>query len=231
MMKYALIAAGFLLAGCTSQWDMQGVDPKDYYGEHPIKNTLETRNASVVAHFMPKESRLTADEIDNLQTALHNVSPAAAESVTLWLANADMKNEPRKESIARSLHIMGYDKNKIMFKPSAVLARGDVEIDIAYAAVIAPDCPDWRTSPVTTYSNTTQGNFKCAQEVNLGLMVADPHDLVRGSGDVEIDTEKASRAIQDYHSVASVNAPKGATDAAAAANAAAAAVTSGTSPQ
>ncbi len=54
-------------------------------------------------------------------------------------------------------------------------------------------------SPVTTYSNTHQGNFKCAQVVNLGLMVADPHDLVKGTGDVPTDTERASKAVQDYH--------------------------------
>ena len=75
---------------------------------------------------------------------------------------------------------------------------GDVQVNVAYAVVVPPDCPDWRTSPVTTYSNTMQGNFQCSQVVNTGLMVADPHDLVRGTGDVQNDTEVPVKAIENY---------------------------------
>ena len=66
------------------------------------------------------------------------------------------------------------------------------------AAVVLPDCPDWRMSPVTTYSNTHQANFGCATTVNLGLMVADPHDLVRGTGAAGMDTQRNSQVISDY---------------------------------
>ena len=31
-------------------------------------------------------------------------------------------------------------------------------------------------------------------------MVADPHDLVRGTGDVAPDSERSSKVIQDYNS-------------------------------
>ena len=74
--------------------------------------------------------------------------------------------------------------------------RDHVRIDVRYAVVVPPNCPDWRTSPVTTYSNTMlAGNFKCASVVNLGMMVADPHDLVKGTGDVAPDVVRDSDVI------------------------------------
>ena len=40
----------------------------------------------------------------------------------------------------------------------------------------------------------------CAQAVNLGLMVADPHDLEHGQGSIWTDTERDAQALSDYRS-------------------------------
>lgn len=76
--------------------------------------------------------------------------------------------------------------------------------------LISPNCPDWKTSPVTTYSNTKQGNIGCATVTNLGLMLEDPRDLERGAsgGHITPDTARSSLAIQNYRSgTASPTAP------------------------
>lgn len=208
MMKYSSIACLVLLSGCVSNWDMQGHDPKDYYAEHPIKNQLETRNISARVHFNSKEQRLSGDEIDKLRADLHGISPMAAESIVVQAMPLDMKNEARKQSMTKLLRSMGYTKPKIKFIQSPLLGRDTMEVDITYMTVVLPDCPDWRMSPVTTYSNTHQGNFKCAHETNLGLMVADPHDLVRGTGEaVTPDSERSSIVLQQYRSGKSFGAP------------------------
>ncbi|MDE3059706.1 MAG: hypothetical protein KGJ06_01690 [Pseudomonadota bacterium] len=188
-----------LLCACTPQWDMQGNDPVEYYADHPIKNTLQTHGVSWIAHFTPSGTQLSQEEIAKLHAALHNVSPPAADLVQIQLSQSDMKNVERKASLTKALRHMGYNKDNILFEPSADLARDDAQISVTYTTVVAPDCPDWRTSPVTSYSNTWQGNFYCSQAVNLGVMVADPHDLVRGSGDVPLDTSRAAAVVSDYH--------------------------------
>ena len=68
--------------------------------------------------------------------------------------------------------------------------------------LISPNCPDWKTSPVTTYSNTKQGNIGCATVTNLGLMLENPRDLERGAsgGVVRPDSSRNSLAIQNYRS-------------------------------
>lgn len=190
-----------MLPGCTvSSLDMQGHDPIDYYAKHPIKSTIELRNRPVRVHFEPGSNRLSAAEIDRLAEELRGVSMQAVESIQVGFAKTDGKNPQRKEHLTRMLRNMGYSKGNYMFEPLPNLKKNEVQLDVTYAAVVLPDCPDWRRSPVSTYSNTSQGNFRCAYETNLGLMVADPHDLVRGSsgGDIPIDTKRASKVLEDY---------------------------------
>lgn len=161
MRKYVILAFSFALSACTPGWDMHGNDPKEYYAEHPIENKIEARQVAHVVHFAPVATKLTVDESARLRSALHPVSPLALDGITIQLAQEDMKNAARKSALTRTLRSMGYSV-KPQFESSAALAKGDAEIDVTYSAVVAPDCPDWRTSPVTSYSNTWQGNFKCA---------------------------------------------------------------------
>ncbi|MDE3015506.1 MAG: hypothetical protein KGI29_01080 [Pseudomonadota bacterium] len=190
-------AAALLLCACTARMDMQGQDPNEFYAAHPIKNKVESREVSVMVHFPPEASSLPPGDMARLHQALQNIAPPAIDVVRIRIAKNDMHNQARKTYLAALLRRMGY-KNGIRFESSPGLARGDADIDVTYLAIVLPDCPDWRTSPVTSYSNTWQGNFHCAQEVNLGLMVADPHDLVKGSARVSPDTDRDAKVIEDY---------------------------------
>jgi type IV pilus biogenesis protein CpaD/CtpE len=111
-----------------------------------------------------------------------------------------MTNDERRTTLVRLLHALGYATNSITFEKSTALAPDDVQIGMTYARVVGPEnCPDWRTSPITSYSNTWQGNFKCADVANRGLMVADPRDLEKGNGlSGGPDTTRATSVIQEY---------------------------------
>jgi len=198
-----LTSTALVLSACNipmgAETDMQGMDPNEYYAQHPIQNKLETRRLLLVVHFMPGDGALSDEERDKLRDGLRPISPPAVDSIIIRLAQADRYDQERKTALAKLLSRMGYGKMNIQFEPSASVSRGTASIDVAYLAVVPPDCPDWRTSPVTSHSNMWQGNFKCSQVVNLGLMVADPHDLARGTGDVPISTERSSKSIQDYN--------------------------------
>lgn len=194
-----MTAALLLLTGCPGL-DMQGNDPREYYAEHPIKNSIESRSKTILVHFAAGQNRLSPAETDNLSDGLHPLSMAAVESIHIGYAPVDAKNEARRAHLKKMLRNMGYAKGSYAFSPSTALTAGEMQLDISYSIVISPDCPDWRTSPVTTHSNTHQGNYGCASEVNLGMMVADPHDLVRGTEEaMPIDTITAAKSVQDYH--------------------------------
>ncbi len=188
-----------VLSACATQ-DMQGHDPRDYYKQHPIVNKLASKSKTVLVHFASGENRLSPGAIEGLRDDLHTTSMLAVQVIHVGTARVDGDEEARKTHLKKMLRNMGYQKGKYVFEKLNSLSAGEMQIDLSYDVVVSPECPDWRRSPVTTHSNTSQGNFECASTVNLGLMVADPHDLVHGSdSDIPIDTTTATKAVQDYH--------------------------------
>lgn len=184
----------FLLGGCFPQWDMHGHNPQQYYAANPVKNKVEMRH---IVHTLP----LTKDQdaaAAGMQDTLKDVSVASVESVHIRLHPSRIKDTAQKKSLSKLLTGMGYPKSAILFEPSNDIKSSEAQIDVTYAAVISPRCPDWRASPVTTYSNTPHSNFGCATTTNLGLQVADPRDLVKGRGDSTPDPERSLRVIRKY---------------------------------
>ncbi|MCG8508409.1 MAG: CpaD family pilus assembly protein [Rhodospirillales bacterium] len=77
-------------------------------------------------------------------------------------------------------------------------ARDTVSVIVRRHVVTLPACPDWTERPGITWNNTTTSNWGCATAVNLGLMVANPADLVDPRAPGPMDGEFASLAIQRY---------------------------------
>ncbi len=66
-----------------------------------------------------------------------------------------------------------------------------------YEAVL-PTCGDWSAPPSYNPYNDVSSNFGCALQRDIGLMAADPADLVRARPAAPIDAQNASRVIQKY---------------------------------
>jgi pilus biogenesis lipoprotein CpaD len=193
------LAAASMLSACMPEADMQGHDPREFYRDHPIRNTIETKTGRLLVQFQPGASRLSPAEIDRLSDGLHPYSMASIEKIEMGFAGGDGMKESRKKSLQRLLRNLGYVRGSYDVAADSALGVNQVRLTLTYAVVVSPDCPDWRRSPVTTHSNTEQGNFGCATEFDLGRMVADPHDLVRGTeGEIPVDTVSAARAVQQY---------------------------------
>jgi pilus biogenesis lipoprotein CpaD len=64
--------------------------------------------------------------------------------------------------------------------PAAWRMNRRVELILERHLVTLPACPDWSRQSGTDFSNQPHSNFGCATQTNLGLMVAEPKDLVRG---------------------------------------------------
>jgi type IV pilus biogenesis protein CpaD/CtpE len=64
--------------------------------------------------------------------------------------------------------------------PAAWRMNRRVEIILERHVVTLPACPDWSRQSGTDFSNQPHSNFGCATQSNLGMMVAEPKDLVSG---------------------------------------------------
>ncbi len=106
----------------------------------------------------------------------------------------------RAEGIARVLALHGLAPSVLAHAEWAGRPpRADaVRVLVQRFVVRAPGCPDFRKPASGDYGNTESSNFGCATAVNLGLMVADPRDLVQGRDDGPADGERAAASIRRY---------------------------------
>jgi pilus assembly protein CpaD len=73
-----------------------------------------------------------------------------------------------------------------------------VEIRVSFYQARLPACPDWSRPPEGNARNLPLSNLSCANAVNLGLMVADPLDLVHGRELAPADGIREAEAIARY---------------------------------
>lgn len=197
-----MLMAALALAGCA-EMDLHGKDPIEYYSKdgRRIENTVKSLKASHTVRFATGETKLAQGQAEDLTEALAEVEPASAERVMITVAPSEMTDGARRKSLSKLFIRMGYAKRAISFEPSDAMSADEAQIDVTYAVVVPPAiCPDWRTSPITTFSNTRQGNIGCATTINLGQQVADPNDLKRGRGEQGADSERNSISVRQYRS-------------------------------
>lgn len=82
--------------------------------------------------------------------------------------------------------------------PTGLARDRQLEVLVATASAILPGCPDWSRDPGQDPRNEPLSNLGCANAVNLGLMVADPNDLLSGHPTGPADAIREAEAILRY---------------------------------
>jgi pilus biogenesis lipoprotein CpaD len=152
-------------------------------------------------YFATDRANIIGSEQDRLLSFLDTVGPLKTDSIRLDghaderatdLYNLDLAAR-RIESVKRFLGDHGVNEHNIQANSlgeRAPAAHGDeelswqknrrVEIVLERYLVTTPACPDWSRRSGLDYANQPHSNFGCATETNLGLMIAEPRDLLRG---------------------------------------------------
>ena len=194
------LAAIALTACAPGSADM---DPTRGWLEASSPKALEVDRAHYrhVVYFPTDRDHLAGGEQDRLIAFLRAVQPKESDSIRIEghaderatdLYNLDLAGR-RMEAVKRFLNDHGVERPDLhasSFGERAPAVTGDgerawrknrrVEIVLERYLVTPPACPDWSRRTGVDYANKPHTNFGCATETNLGLMIADPRDLVRG---------------------------------------------------
>lgn len=73
-----------------------------------------------------------------------------------------------------------------------------INLIVGRYVVLPPNCPDLSRPTATNPGNTPDSNFGCSTQRNLGLMLADPGDLLRGRTLGPANGEALSIGIRRY---------------------------------
>ncbi|MGI9500330.1 MAG: CpaD family pilus assembly lipoprotein [Geminicoccaceae bacterium] len=197
----SLAFAAIALAACTP--GSSGMNPAVGWLEAGSPKKLEVDRAQYrhTVYFPTDRDDMDGGEQDRLIAFLRAVQPDGSDSIRVEghaderaadLYNLDLAAR-RMQTVKRFLNENGVDRLDLhasSFGERAPAIAGDgerawrknrrVEIVLERYLVTPPACPDWSRRSGVDYANKPHTNFGCATETNLGLMIADPRDLVKG---------------------------------------------------
>jgi pilus assembly protein CpaD len=161
--------------------------------EAPNNLRVDGAEARVDLSFAPGSARLARPDAIRQLVSDGRVRPA--DRVTIASAGPPSLAQQRNAVISRELLAYGIvaDTSPLQTAPAnhAVLGIGRYTVTL-------PPCPNWSSPPNAAYTNAHTSNWGCAEATNLGLMVANPADLVGGRSLAPADGMPAVTAVQRY---------------------------------
>lgn len=196
-----LLAATILAAGCTpesARWTP---------AEAPKENKVDFVTMAHQVHFAPGATTVASSEAKALSDFLRSVALGYGDQVTIDAGPrrgniaADALAAKRLDAVTVALR-----KQRVRAQPASrptvdgALSGDSVVVTVGRYVVTGPNCPDRSKPESDDFTNTTQSNYGCATATNLGLMVANPGDLVHGTQAGPADADFTARGVQNYRS-------------------------------
>jgi pilus biogenesis lipoprotein CpaD len=197
----AVAALSIALAACSSS-DMTP-DPTVGWLAASSPKALEVDHAEYRhrIYFATDRDQIAPGEQDRLLAFLDAVRPKRGEGIRIEghaderasdLYNLDLSSR-RVGAVRRFLQDRGLSAAGLSSSafgerapaapghdPEALRQNRRVELVVDRYLVTPPACPDWSRRSGLDYANQPHSNLGCATQTNLGLMIAEPKDLVRG---------------------------------------------------
>jgi pilus assembly protein CpaD len=190
-----LVAAALaaMLAGCseTTYWSP---------AEAPKQTQVDWVRFDHRVMFDPRSRDISISERARLEEFLARVDPRYGDQVLVGTGSGTVEGEVGLQRVSTVAEYLRSSGMKVAPLTDVNVARWDgaVQISVGRYVVTPPNCPDWTKSASYDPLNHTSSNFGCATATNLGLMVADPGDLVRGRPMGPSDGAYGARMIQTW---------------------------------
>lgn len=189
-MRLSVILVGLsLLTSCggdNSSWTGREVEKR---------NTVSVVKLTHDVRFDADNATVSEQERASLSRFVSDTGPTYGDVITIEVDNAEQKHW---DAVAGELKDLGLRVNTAATNTGGMPDEGAARVVITRHVVNPPRCPDWRKPAYPDYKNTASSNFGCATSTNLGVMVANPRDLVEGQEFTGPDAERASDAVRAY---------------------------------
>jgi pilus assembly protein CpaD len=163
--------------------------------EAPKLLTIDSAASQVNLVFLPGSDQLAPGQSARLQQLALSGRMSPSDRVTISPSGGPLLQEQRVEAISSELLRYGI---AAAVSPLAGVPRDRAILTIGRYMVTLPACPNFSQYPASDFTNARTSNFGCANASNLGLMVANPADLVAGRDLAYADGLPAVSAITRY---------------------------------
>lgn len=203
---FLVIAALAIIAACApenSNWSP---------GESPKRNTLQWISFEHEVRFSDGDG-LSAGERVRLQAFLARHNAGHGDDVMVGAYGSRASNGEILSAARREAAVLGEFRDLVLRPhmmtdvPTGAVWNGGVKVVLGRFVVVPPKCPDWSKPSDADPNNRPSSNFGCATATNLGLMVADPADLVGGRAPGPADGAAGARLYRSYRDGSQQQAP------------------------
>ncbi len=136
--------------------------------------------------FADTSAKLGKSEKRTLDRFLTRVGRGSGVKVTITAAELDNSKlmQKREMALANYLRRHGFEVALGQPRRTTPSQANSVRVTVGRHLVKTPTCPDWSKEATGDTANRVTSNFGCATATNLGLMVADPCVLFRGTDEL-----------------------------------------------
>ncbi len=170
-------------------------------GAERHKVEVTRRIDSITVPFAANSAELPRASRDGLSGFLSEIG-ADRDAVVVVRAPEGLRGdlgEQRRHAVARLLKRKGFRPvRRDALLPEVSIPENEVLVRVARYTAKLPECPDHRRHRLGRLTNQHSSNYGCATNHNLGLMVANPRDLVRGRGLEPARTSRQMHRIRSY---------------------------------
>ncbi len=168
--------------------------------ESPKQNVVRWAEFHHPVRFTTASAEPAKAERDALTQFLARVGQGQGVRISLASAAVDDSRLGlrRETALADFLRSQGFQVTLGPASSGASVNSGSVQVTVGRYLAKAPTCPDWSKPATGDRTNRVTSNFGCATATNLGLMVADPGVLVRGTDIGPADAEAVAPGVKSY---------------------------------
>ena len=197
----ALLCLAATLAGCGTQPGRHLTYATWQQSEPLPRLRVESVPISHEVAFAPRSTQLGEVEREALLRFLRQTRVRAGDTVVLTAAPPEPgrpdRSAARFDALRVELARLGVSTRTMLGAVPGV-SSDEVLITAQTLAVVPPDCPGYNAPIALDSEQKPILDIGCANAANLGLMVANPADLVRGRALRPADGEAAALSIQRY---------------------------------
>lgn len=188
--KLGLIFGVLVLAGCQSSTYLPT--------QASVDNEVVWINLNHDIAFAGEQVELSALERRRLDDFLVQVAATPTDSLIVDPGPGD-----DAATQARAVAVIDHLRARVPTSRPKVRRIGldggrDLQVVVGRYLVVPPQCPNWGKPSNSDPRNLAAANLGCSVNVNLGLMVADPGDLVRGRRTTPALGEHGVAAVERY---------------------------------
>ncbi len=183
--KVALLAVtAVALGGCVDDAVMDR--PDDYRVAFPLKVSQElvtmTIDLRVSGSSVEPATPAAARAALKLNKFIDTYLSRGKGGLRVDLTSGGKGSASAMERTRRASQILidaGLVRSEVVFHHRSDGAAGKADLSFAANTIKVPKCGDWSAPSSYNYNNKRSANFGCSNRRNLGLMLANPGDLVK----------------------------------------------------